>query len=151
MFMLMQRSTHYVHASYSCIIFMEHGHAAQRHVHESRKYSTDMHQGHVALLCNVDMQHGYAAWICSIETWTCIMDLTEYGHLSSKNMDMQHRHGHAAWHRYAAWTWKCSMHMDMQYGYGHVALTWTFIIIMNIQHWHGHTVVVLDMKNWKQN
>jgi hypothetical protein len=33
------------------------------------------------------------------------------------------------------------MDMDM---YSNVALTWTFIIVMNIQHWH--TVVVLDMK-----
>jgi hypothetical protein len=35
------------------------------------------------------------------------------------------------------------MDMDM---YSNVALTWTFIIVMNIQHWLEHTVVVLDMK-----
>ncbi len=49
-------------------------------------------------------------------------------------MDMQHGHGHAAWH--VAWT--CSTDMGMQLGHGHPSLIWASSRDMCKQHIHGH-------------
>jgi hypothetical protein len=57
------------------------------------------------------------------------------------DMGMQHGHGHSACTvlGYAAWTWICSMDMDMQYVLGHAEWAWTCGMDMDMQngHWHA--------------
>jgi hypothetical protein len=58
----------------------------------------------------------------------------------SMDMDMHHGRGYAAWNGHAAWTWTCSLDMDMyssmdiamQPGHGHAA--WT----NDMEHGHAH-------------
>jgi hypothetical protein len=66
-----------------------------------------------------------------METWTESMDVDVY-------------HGH----KYAEWTWTCSMNMgitawtcnmdlDMQHGHGHAVRTWAYTMNMDMHHGHA--------------
>jgi hypothetical protein len=62
--------------------------------HAAWTCSIDMLYGHEALACTMGMHHGHAA--------------------RTGSMEMEHGRG------LAAWTWTCSMDVDLQHGRGHL-------------------------------
>jgi hypothetical protein len=65
---------------------------------------------------------------------------------NSIGMYIQHGLGLEAWAwtightecTHAAWTWRCSMDMDMQHEYGDAAWTWRCSMDMDMQRGHDH-------------
>jgi hypothetical protein len=76
--------------------------------------------GHAARICSTDIQHEQAAWRHGHAAGTSSMDMHQ-GHEACTVHVIQHGHSLARRHGHAAWTWTCSMGIDVQHWYGHSA------------------------------
>ncbi len=102
-----------------------HGHAAGTWTYNK---DTDMQSGHWH-------EHSAWTWIYSRDM-TCIMDL-----------DTQHGLGHAAGCGHAAWTWTCSINMDLHQGQQH-GPHWSCTMDMDMPHRYRNSEKTLVQHCW---